>query len=235
MNEALSNYVLKSDLNENYLNKSQAEEQFVNEDELAYELDKYVMKDELPTVDLTPYVLKSEVINKYVPTTTFSGYIKSADEKYRLKDDLSVNAFIDLPIEHKVPEGAYDFSGETAFAEFHEGAQLEGYAIVWNDETKDYIHQDFSITFHTEQIDDNRHIYNTIISSDVEGFRWNEKTNMFYAVGDVEIAVHLNSAKLYVEDSFALKTENEQLKTKINELESIITSLTARIEALESR
>ncbi|KAK8888787.1 hypothetical protein M9Y10_033526 [Tritrichomonas musculus] len=46
-------------------NKSQAEEQFVDEDELAYELDKYVMKDELPTVDLTPYALKSDIINKY--------------------------------------------------------------------------------------------------------------------------------------------------------------------------
>ena len=93
VNEALSNYVLKSDLNENYLNKSQAEEQFINEDELAYELDKYVMKDELPTVDLTPYVLKSEVINKYVPTNTFSDFVKSADEKFAL------NSYVDRHVD----------------------------------------------------------------------------------------------------------------------------------------
>ena len=93
VNEALSNYVLKSNLNENYLNKSQAEEQFVDEDELAFELDKYVLKEELPTVDLTPYVLKSEVINKYVPTNTFSDFVKSADEKFAL------NSYVDRHVD----------------------------------------------------------------------------------------------------------------------------------------
>ena len=147
---------------------------------------------------------------------------------YRKKDDLSIKNHVNLHIEHKRPEEFVDFTSETAFVEFHEGAQLEGYAIVWNDEIEDYIHRDFSITFHTDYIDADygSHEYYTIIS-EVEGFWWNERTGMFNAGGDVAFAVHLNSAKLYIEDTFALKSQVEELQAKILQLE-------ARLSALET-
>ncbi len=64
----------------------------------------------------------------------------------------------------------------------------------------------------------------SIILTDVYGFWWNKKTNTFYSGGDIEYAVHLNSAKLNIDDTLALKSENEELRSKIAELENIINN-----------
>ena len=144
---------------------------------------------------------------------------------YRKNDDLVVNITVDLSIEHKsVPYREYDFLGETAFVEFHEGAQLEGYVLVWDDEIEENIHRDFSITFHTDDIDDGLHQCGIAISSDVECFWWNERTKAFYAGGDVEMAVHLNSAKAAINDKLVLKSEYD----------AKIAALEARLAALEN-
>ena len=51
------------------------------------------------------------------------------------------------------------------------------------------------------------HDYYITISEEVEGFRWNARTNAFYAIGDIEMAVHLNSAKVVINDKLVLKSE----------------------------
>ena len=170
----------------------------------------YATVDEVNTVLADNYVQKKDL----PPTVDM--------DDYRKKDDLSIKNIVDLPIEHKTPDELCDFQGETAFVEFHEGAQLEGYAIVYDGEIDDYVHRDFSITFHTDwnEVGYDSHVYYTTIS-EVEGFWWNEKTGMFNAGGDVAFAVHLNSAKLYIDDTLALKSENKVLRSKIAELENI--------------
>ncbi|KAK8839517.1 hypothetical protein M9Y10_031876, partial [Tritrichomonas musculus] len=67
----LSPYVLKTELAEDHYTAAQVEEKFVDEDELAYEFnkyetkevaeEKYALKTDIPTVDLTPYALKTEL------------------------------------------------------------------------------------------------------------------------------------------------------------------------------
>ena len=128
-----------------------------------------------------------------------------------------VKNIVDLLIEHKRPEEKTDFTSETAFVEFHEGALLEGYAIVYVSEIDDYVHKDFSIAFHTDFNDVfyGNHEYYTNIS-EIECFWWNETTGMFNAGGAVGFAVHLNSAKLCIEDTFALKSDLNDYKLKSN-------------------
>lgn len=100
----------------------------------------------------------------------------------------------------------YDFLHETAYAEFHDGALLEGYAIYYDYELEDWMPRDFSITFHTDNSEGSEHRYFVAIS-EIELFCWNQTTNIFYAGGLSTYAVNLNSAKIFIEDTLALKSD----------------------------
>ena len=292
VNEALSNYVLKSDLNENYLNKSQAEEQFINEDELAYELDKYVMKDELPTVDLTPYVLKSEVINKYVPTNTFSEYVKSADEKFALNSDM--NRHVDVIYEQidDLIDSQQNFYYELSsiIAEYnnenqkaHENFVLKS-DIINEYQTKidieilgtlinefsfknisiDDLKQGFYFSFYdrndpTITLISNKYslvssdgVYIFLSDDEMLRITFTPASTNTYIMAVINIpANNQRYTKIKIQDWYIgsevqkydsiniycreIIDENFALKSEIEEMKSIITSLTARIEALESR
>ena len=104
-------------------------------------------------ITCTECEINVEIDDKILIESDLSEYAKLTNlDDYRKYNDFDVNITVDLPIEHKTPEEAYDFMCETAHVEFHEGAQLEGYVLAWNDETEDYVfHKEFNITFHTSR------------------------------------------------------------------------------------
>ena len=206
-----------------------AETSHKNDSMMASIQDTYTTVDEVNEV-LTNYVLKAEVINKYVPTNTFSGYVKSADEKYRRKDDLSVNiskkVMQQLPIANGIyePEGiTLDFGG-TSFIPFHEGAHLIG-----NVPSTDY---KFDIIYQTQETEE---IHGTIAHKyNIGGscyLYWEEATGVLYDYfGTYGVIITLAETEVEMEvfDQIALKYEIEELKTTISSLE-------ARLAALENK
>ncbi|KAK8839834.1 hypothetical protein M9Y10_031544 [Tritrichomonas musculus] len=265
VNEALSNYVLKSNLNENYLNKSQAEEQFVDEDELAFELDKYVLKDELPTVDLTPYALKSYV-DKHVDKlyeqiddlidSQQNGYTELASDIFRnnnenqkahenfiLKSDI-INEYqtkTKIEILGTLINGfsfkniSIDDLKQGFYFSFYDTTDStitlisNKYSLVSSDGVYIFLSDDemLRITFTPDS--SNTYIM-AVINIPANNQRYTKIKIQDWYIGSE--AQQYDSINIYcreiIDENFALKSEIEEMKSKI-------TSLTARIEALESK
>lgn len=205
VNEALSNYVLKSDLNENYLKKSQLEEQFVNEDELAYELQS------LATIDY---------VRDHYTTFTYN------QNHYVDKTNLSVQRIEKNKRTLNVERHRWQEEGvETSFVEFHEGAHLIGYEDNHPDTRK------FDIIFKTEKTTTQSngqvvHWMTVPAKYDLQ-IIWNESTGAIADYnGTYSITITLAEVddEHEVDDKLAMQSQIDKLQAKINELQTQIES-----------
>ncbi|KAK8845753.1 hypothetical protein M9Y10_020671 [Tritrichomonas musculus] len=170
------------------------------------------------------------LINDLYKTETDKYLTESeSDEKYRSKTDLKVGNKIILPITNGPyePEHLLGDFFSTSFIPFQEGAHLVGV-------TGSNVNEEFDIIFKTEST---KNIHDTIahvMDISIGSFYWEEATGVLYNYSGT-YPVRVTLAEFGEEDQIALKSENDELKTRIENLERENTNLKATIEAMESR
>ena len=92
INEALKGYALKSEIPEPvdltaYYTSAQADEKFVDEDELAYELDKYALKTDIPTIP-------TDLVNESALSTALYGTELNIEYPNPVRDYIFVKPYL---------------------------------------------------------------------------------------------------------------------------------------------
>ncbi|KAK8853643.1 hypothetical protein M9Y10_017204 [Tritrichomonas musculus] len=167
-------------------------------------------------------------------------WISEAEDKYRLKNDLSYYDKRELEIistqkyqiEYNDKYPNINDSAKIAKIEYHENAKLIGKYII------DKVEYEFDINFKSDDTIEDNHFM--LLNTETNTMLiWSESTTELVLTSlneEILVDIIIESAYLEINDELALKIECDEkfaLKSENNELKAKINSLEARLAALE--